>query len=678
MTILDIQKLVRYYKEYIELKKTDNYDELYKFDFFKNNQIDFSKSEDFIKDFKNTRSKAFNLLPRMIRDNLLIFFWEYYEDDFKIMLSKLFSEEKELSQRINIFEKQVYDICENDERRKNNALAKFGFWTISFLLAVKDYNKYLFINPITPFNNFIDEFNLDKKLYKKWDNWTRYVNWLKFVNNELVKELSKINPNISLLEIQDFIYCMFKWRKNDTSNELLWNNLKNKTNEVVMDNISNLLNSKKQIILYWPPGTGKTYNIKTIIENHSWEIYNDLEKENRVEFITFHQSFSYEEFIEGIKPNLDWVDWEISYWIEDGIFKKIANKAWGININANEIENNNITSILEKFNEYMKENFLDKWEDFPLLSKVTIEWINENRWSYLLGWSIRSTQRLAVNIIKRDIQKYIDWDINTYEDIKPAFDSEREFHWNARYYFMFYKKLEEFIKSNNYKIEKINESNLKPKNYYLVIDEINRWNISKIFGELITLLETDKRIWKENEVITKLPYSKEDFWIPSNIYIVATMNTSDKSIVSLDTALRRRFGFVEMLTDYNLIPEDIDWVKLRKILEVLNSRIEYLIDKDHIIWHSYFINKNSLEDIVSVFYNEILPLLEEYFYWEEDKIKLVLWKAFYKNNDTNTWNIFEQWANIYYENKNLELLTQDEMRANAVNILNSIMNSSQW
>ena len=176
------------------------------------------------------------------------------------------------------------------------------------------------------------------------------------------------------------------------------------------------------------------------------------------------------------------------------------------------------------------------------------------------------------------------------------------------------------IKNQNRKERK---ENSKP--FYLVIDEINRGNISKIFGELITLLEKNKRLGEEDEITTKLPYSNEEFGVPPNLYIIGTMNTSDKSIANLDIALRRRFGFVEMLPDLEAVKNET----LKEILGELNKRIEILLDKDHLIGHSFFMKKGE-EDLESIFKYEIVPLLEEYFYNDYEKIQLVLGKKILK------------------------------------------------
>jgi 5-methylcytosine-specific restriction protein B len=175
------------------------------------------------------------------------------------------------------------------------------------------------------------------------------------------------------------------------------------------------------------------------------------------------------------------------------------------------------------------------------------------------------------------------------------------------------------------------------ENHVLIIDEINRGNISKIFGELITLLEPSKRKGADDEVILKLPYSSESFSIPENLHVVGTMNTADRSIALLDTALRRRFQFTEMLPDSGTIPgvhdgnipdNEDDEINLRKLLDALNSRIEYLLGPDQTLGHAYFINITSFDELDNVFRNQIIPLLQEYFHEDWRLIQMVLSDAF--------------------------------------------------
>ena len=345
------------------------------------------------------------------------------------------------------------------------------------------------------------------------------------------KEKSKLPKNLYILGTTSKTFLSIKFFKDFN---FIKAHSKDEIKEHIVEideEIENLLGVKEEennfkfplnSILYGPPGTGKTYNsilyslgiatknegIINRIKNNTETIsdekineFNDLKKQGQIEFITFHQSYSYEDFVEGIRPTLATKDSEdnkdLKYTIHSGIFKKICERA----------------------------------------------------------------------------------------------------------------------------------RNDKDKNYVLIIDEINRGNISKIFGELITLLEPSKRLGETEELKIRLPYSGEEFGVPKNLYILGTMNTADRSIALLDIALRRRFNFIEMPPKYNLL-KTINCkegeINLQDLLKAINTRIEFLLDKDHLIGHSYFINIKTFEDLKEVFKNSIMPLLQEYFYDDFEKIKFIL------------------------------------------------------
>lgn len=211
-------------------------------------------------------------------------------------------------------------------------------------------------------------------------------------------------------------------------------------------------------------------------------------------------------------------------------------------------------------------------------------------------------------------------------------------------------------------------------NYALLIDEINRGNVASIFGELIALVEEDKRKGEPNELRAQLPYSREEFVVPGNLYIIGAMNTADRSVEALDTALRRRFTFIAFPPQPTLVqqPADLE-VDLRRLLIKINARIEKLLDKDHCIGHSFFMSiaqsGDPFKELRSIFASKILPLLEEYFYGDPAKIGMVLGERFVKRTDETAewaagdWGIDEFEERRVYAIQNPMALKVEDFRA---------------
>ena len=217
---------------------------------------------------------------------------------------------------------------------------------------------------------------------------------------------------------------------------------------------------------------------------------------------------------------------------------------------------------------------------------------------------------------------------------------------------------------------------LAPKPYVLIIDEINRGNVSQIFGELITLIEEDKRLGKNEALEVILPYSKEKFGVPSNLHIIGTMNTADRSVEALDTALRRRFSFVEMMPEYEELKKiQFDDFQLGELLKTINSRIEALLDRDHTIGHSYFINikPNDTEALKEAFTNKIIPLLQEYFYHDYEKLALILGEGFVECIEPKESKVeFARWNGKTLEKPETSRLFKIKKFDDNFNILDSI------
>mgnify|MGYP000884496470 CR=1 FL=1 len=227
--------------------------------------------------------------------------------------------------------------------------------------------------------------------------------------------------------------------------------------------------------------------------------------------------------------------------------------------------------------------------------------------------------------------------------------------------------------------------NKNGKPFVLIIDEINRGNVSQIFGELITLIEDDKRLGKDEALEVTLPYSKEKFGVPLNLFIIGTMNTADRSVEALDTALRRRFSFEEMPPKPELIKQEgklengvLETIELDFLLNTINRRIEKLLDKDHQIGHSYFISVANFTDLKSVFQNKIVPLLQEYFFGDYGKVGLVIGKGFFEpvENHENIFADFDDYDTSSFAERNIyrikDIGKMDERVF--VNALNTLLN----
>ena len=419
-------------------------------------------------------------------------------------------------------------------------------------------------------------------------------------------------------------------------------------------------------ILYGPPGTGKTWNavnhalaiiegkdIKSLEEECLADAgkgrepvkqrFDALKDKGQIEMVTFHQNFAYEDFIEGIRPVLDDTaddSSNVHYEIVDGLFKTIADRAKKNLAQPDQDKKAiNISDLLEVLADDIEER-LENGEKLTI-RPGNVDWgiahIKRKQKGEFRSIGVRNTSTpryLARQVIERDYVNFLKGEIKSHDDIAPRFKHTLDKHSHARLYFSLYKwlkQIQDALKLNldEFQVDTTSNESLK---YVLIIDEINRGNIAKIFGELITLIEQSKRIGEPDAITLVLPCSSNSgdeegsFGVPNNLYIIGTMNTADRSIAPLDTALRRRFDFIEMMpkSEHPLISKNVNGVDCQQLLSVMNKRITVLLDREHQIGHSYLIDINSMESLAYTFKNRIIPLLEEYFYDDREKISLAL------------------------------------------------------
>ncbi|MGK7653226.1 AAA family ATPase [Roseovarius sp. B08] len=488
------------------------------------------------------------------------------------------------------------------------------------------------------------------------------------------------------IDVQSALWVVHNYEVEDPMNE----------NAIAATNDEGRPQTAINLILYGPPGTGKTYQTaaealrlcQEPVPNKREDLieaYHRLRAENRIEFVTFHQSMSYEEFIEGRQPTTEGTQEGSGsgFRLETvpGIFRRIAARAQKgtppeLDENALSLEGRQVfkMSIAQAndaaqnylFGEAMNEGHtLLGWEDidftdekFSDIQQILQACRDEGEVSLSSGQvaqmdTFRNQMEIGDIIVvtkgnslfraigeitgdyeyrQRENRKYCHrrsvrwlWVDRTGVPASEIYDSK--FTMRSIYPLdrarLDVAALESYLNSESGPISR------EAKPHVLIIDEINRANISKVFGELITLIEPDKRIGMPNALAARLPYSGEEFGVPANLHILGTMNTADRSIALLDTALRRRFEFREMLPEPEALRDAARecGLDLPRILTVLNERIEYLYDREHQIGHAYFINCTSREDVDAAMRHKVIPLLAEYFFEDWSKVAAVLGDA---------------------------------------------------
>lgn len=436
-------------------------------------------------------------------------------------------------------------------------------------------------------------------------------------------------------------------------------------------------------ILYGPPGTGKTYHTViyavAIIENRSLAAvekenyaevlgrYNEYKAQGRIEFTTFHQSYGYEEFIEGIRPMItpddtDGESGEIQYSVQPGVFKRFCERAerpavrvdtdYGISDSPNiwkvslEGTGDNPTRTECLKNNHIRIGWDDYGKDITDETDFSVSggrvvlnaFINKMQVGDIVLSCYSASTIDAIGVVTGEYEwhdeyanlkrlRKVNWVVKDIRENILAINGGTSMTL-ASVYRLNISLADVYQLIEKYQPKQISPVNSRSENYVFIIDEINRGNISKIFGELITLIEATKRVGCPEGMTVRLPYSQKLFGVPKNVYIIGTMNTADRSIATIDTALRRRFLFREMLPDPKVLEGiSVEDLSISELLTRLNKRIAVLYDREHTIGHAYFMplmTSPTVETLAEIFTNNIVPLLQEYFYEDYEKIRLVL------------------------------------------------------
>ena len=654
-------------------KPFNGYYEEYKWDL-----LDRSEGKDVLAVFDGLRGK--NIIDNPRTDSVIKYLVENKADKTRVCCQHLIDESVPLNERLVAFKSEIKALCPS--KWKNTANDER---TASALLTCVYPETYTFYKDEI-YKNICDYFGYtSRKAGKKYEHFMELVNgFVKSYGEEIqqimLNEIKGFKNKPFNLAVQTLFWCMKDYMKEKLDKKMT-TETNNSSKGTWYDDVVRIWERRKNIVLYGAPGTGKTYDVPELAvrlcdpafmaaEPSREEIvsrYNQLKTEKRIAFTTFHQSLDYEDWIEGLRPFVNENN-QVTYEIESGIFKKLCEEAerpvvkdkqvgiadnavvWKVSLAGT--GDNPVRSDCMK-NSYIRIG----WDGYgPVISDETDWSIYNGEGKQILDayinkmkigdivMSCYSSQTIdAIGVVGGDYE---------FDDSLPDYKRVRRVNWLV-------KNINENIVEMNdgktmtlgtvYRLNSITLDNVKSilekyntsskmeendKAYVMVIDELNRGNVSKVFGELITLLEADKRKGRINAESVVLPYSKKGFHIPNNVYLIATMNTADRSLGSLDYAIRRRFAFIaekpfglevdgfdEDLFEKvsSLFVKNFDdykesgWDQTLK-LESADTLSEEYKPEDVWIGHSYFLmqDEEGEDNTINRLLYEIIPLLEEY------------------------------------------------------------------
>ncbi|WP_455067412.1 AAA family ATPase [Prevotella melaninogenica] len=654
-------------------KPFNGYYEEYKWDL-----LDRSEGKDVLAVFDGLRGK--NIIDNPRTDSVIKYLVENKADKTRVCCQHLIDESVPLNERLAAFKSEIKALCPS--KWKNTANDER---TASALLTCVYPKTYTFYKDEI-YKNICDYFGYtSRKAGKKYEHFMELVNgFVKSYGEEIqqimLNEIKGFKNKPFNLAVQTLFWCMKDYMKEKLDKKMT-TETNNSSKGTWYDDVVRIWERRKNIVLYGAPGTGKTYDVPElavrlcdpsfmVAESSREEIvsrYNQLKTEKRIAFTTFHQSLDYEDWIEGLRPVVNENN-QVTYEIESGIFKKLCEEAerpvvkdkqvgiadnavvWKVslagtgdnNVRRECMENNHIRIGWDDYGPVISDE--TDWSVYNGEGKQILDaYINKMKIGDIV-MSCYSSQTIdAIGVVVGDYE---------FEDKFPNYKRVRRVNWLV-------KNINENIVEMNdgktmtlgtvYRLNSITLDNVKSilekyntsskmeendKAYVMVIDELNRGNVSKVFGELITLLEADKRKGRINAESVVLPYSKKGFHIPNNVYLIATMNTADRSLGSLDYAIRRRFAFIaekpfglevegfneelfELVSslfvknfgDY----KESGWDQTMK-LEPADTLSEEYKPEDVWIGHSYFLmqDEEGEDNTSNRLLYEIIPLLEEY------------------------------------------------------------------
>ena len=652
-------------------KPFKGYYEEYKWDL-----LDRSEGKDVLAVFDGLRGE--NVIDNPRTDTVIKYLVDNKADKTRVCCQHLIDESVPLNARLAAFKSEMKDLCPS--KWKNTANDER---TASALLTCVYPETYTFYKDEI-YQNICDYFGYtSRKAGKKYEHFLELVNgFVKSYGGEIqqimLNEIKGFKNKPLNLAVQTLFWCMKDYMKEKLDKKMT-TETNNSSKGTWYDDVVRIWERRKNIVLYGAPGTGKTYDVPELAvrlcdpsfmaaEPSREEIvsrYNQLKTEKRIAFTTFHQSLDYEDWIEGLRPVVN-ENSQVTYEIESGIFKKLCEEAERPVVKDKQVGISD-NAVIWKVSlqgagdndvrrECMENNHIRVgWDDYgPVISDET-DWsvyngegkqildayINKMKIGDIV-MSCYSSQTIdAIGVVVGEYE---------FEDKFPNYKRVRRVNWLV-------KDINENIVEMNdgktmtlgtvYRLNSITLDNVKSilekydtsskmeendKAYVMVIDELNRGNVSKVFGELITLLESDKRKGRVNAESVVLPYSKKGFHIPNNVYLIATMNTADRSLGSLDYAIRRRFAFIAE-KPFGLDVEGFDEERFEKVsklfvknfdeykesgwdptmkLESADTLSDEYKPEDVWIGHSYFLMQDEEDNTSNRLLYEIIPLLEEY------------------------------------------------------------------